>query len=159
MFKYKTTGLFTLVEIVAVLLVIMLILGIATAGIMRPRSSLVLQNAAYSLQLFLAGAAAQAQITGNEEAVIFNPDGKIFSRIAPAVSDSNPSAVSPISTFELPDVVTAEFNEVAEQEIKFRFLPDGSASCPAARLTCGGFSIELSVSPLTGNVSIKPIEE
>lgn len=146
---------FTLLEIVTVVAIMAVVLGLALPSIGRIPVFLTLEGAAHPLQELLQDGGIRAlhqgrtitiRATKNEEAdsLTFTiKDGRPSGLYSPP--QSKPVTIGPPIAVSFPDLSP-------DDEVVFRFFPDGGAAGPDLRLSLRGRVLRLGVSPLTGLV-------
>jgi Tfp pilus assembly protein FimT len=147
---------FTLLETVAVLAIMAVILGLALPTIGRIPVFLSLEGAAHPVQELLQDAGIRSlhqgklvtvKVTKNVEA-----DSLTFT-----ITDAGPGGIySPpqagLVTVEPPIAVTFPELSTADEDVVYKFYPDGGAAGPEMNLSLHGRILILGVSPLTGLV-------
>lgn len=135
-------NVFTLIEIIVVLVIIMLITGIAVASLRGESPSTVLNRTTLELEAYLAKIRFLCAESGRDYVVRFYPDRKMFcahidytvSELEDMERDITESGLSEKFTFsENVEVFTVEAAEDGAMEADyveiFRFYPTGGASC------------------------------
>lgn len=154
---------FTLVEMIVVIGIIMLLSGVSIAILVRRPARVILANTASKIEKVLFTAGNQASLQGVQKNVSFDLGSKVltigdikvqddFSNTEPVV-DQKPKDTK--NQIKIPKDIEVTFPDFEEEEIQYRFFPDGSASGPKMLLTLEGHNSLIAVSPLTGIVTIK----
>jgi Tfp pilus assembly protein FimT len=157
------TSRFTLLETVAVLAILTVVLGLALPAIGRIPVFLTLEGAAHPVQALLQDAGIRSLHQGKTVTVRVTKDVEADS-LTFTIADGGPGGIysppqaGPV-TVEAPVAVSFPDLEGTEQDVIYRFHPDGGASGPEMRLSLRGRVLILGVSPLTGLVYRREGEE
>ena len=150
---------FTLIEIVTVIAVILIISGIVLANINLPIFA-SLDETAKRVRRIMTDAATQATLQGKPVAVAYDTQQKEL-LLYPAqeeedseftiesLEDTNGKS-NPLNRMKIPENIEVAFPDYNNDDIRYRFFPDGSASGPEMTLTLKKRTIIVGVSHLTG---------
>ena len=140
------------------LAIAMLLVGISFNFIGRAPSGLLLRNSAADIESFLSSAKNQALFQNKRISVFFNPETRSF--IIKSSTVENPSVscrVEGHGDYSLPDGVGMECPNGREDEVPVCvFFPDGTSSGGDIRVFIKKRSVVISISQLTGSITIKP---
>ena len=138
--KRKRRRVFTLVELVAVLVIMALLSGLAVVTLRGESPAQQLQRVAMEFQAFCARARFQAMEMSSDRVVYYSPQERLFEVLEPeaeAASDVvrlNEEIRDPsVLTWVMPEEFVCREAEDAEETPSgrlavFRFFPDGGAS-------------------------------
>jgi len=150
---------FTLIEIVTVLAIVMIVSGIVLANLKLPVFA-SLDETTKRVRRIFTEASTQTALQGKEIVVAYNLEKKEF-LLYPA-EDENKSNFSlealsdksnrgnPLHIQRIPANIEVDFPDYDEDDVKYRFFPDGSASGPELTLTLKERKIIVGISRLTG---------
>ncbi len=166
---------FTLIEIIAVTVIILMISAVAVNTLHEQPPSFAVQSAADDFALFCSRARMRAMERGCDMAIVFVKDDNRFDAReswTPPVRcafdrplDETPAArapADPLFSWRLPEkfllnsdsLPTAAAENAGELEI-FRFFPDGGAAGSAVfQLSFDGAVRNIGISPLSGTVAV-----
>ena len=154
---------FTLPEVVAVILIIGLMAAVAVPMLRKASPSYQIEQSAAEFERFCSRVRYQAAENGGDRSVFFKAASRTFFMKNP---DSEENGVPEDAMFKwvLPeDFETDEsvFPDPSGEDVEIvRFFPDGGASgVRNITLRCGSFSKVISVSPLTGFLSVRDVLE
>ena len=143
---FRKRRMFTLVELTAVLMILILITGIAVSSLPRMSFFSSLQHIAAGLQAGCADLRQTVSFSNKCAGITFDPEERTFScgeRIIPILED-----VKIIMNGE--DITTGH-----EKKEVFRLYPDGSGNGRKISLVHENGQINLFLSPLTGRLVVK----
>ena len=150
---------FTLIEIVTVLAIAILISGIVLANLNLPIFASLDDTTKRVRQIFTE-ATTQTALQGVEIVVAYNSaQHKLL--LYPASEENDPDfsvealmEQSRIGSsqyiLKIPSTIEVKFPDYKEEDAKYRFFPDGSASGPEMALTLKGKTNIVGISRLTG---------
>ena len=161
---------FTLIEVMVVLAIVMLLVGLSFSFIGRLPSGLLLQSTAASVDNLLASARSRALFQGKRIDISFDPEAKTLTLEQVALAAHEEKHLRKKATFDsikrrkndkyvIPSDVTVEFPDRADDAPVFRFFPDGTVASDEMRISIKGRVIVITVSQLTGIVSINEEED
>ena len=153
-----------------VLAIVMLLVGISFNFIGRLPAGLLLQSTAASVDDLLASARNRALFQGKRIDLSFNPESHTLSLGAVVADESGEFKTKESTTFDsikrrkgdkyvIPSDVKVEFSDRVDDAPVFRFFPDGTAAGGEMRISIKERVIVITVSQLTGIVSIKEDED
>ena len=137
---------FTIIELLATLMILALISGVAVSALQQTPLFISLENIAADLQLGCASMRQTAAYQNRSVCVVFNPETRILS------CDGE--------DFELPDGVRIllggeDVTDAPEKKEIFRLYPDGSGEEQEIELILGDRRVVLTMSPLTGRIMVR----
>jgi general secretion pathway protein H len=140
---------FTLIEVIAVLLVLAIVAGLASARFLADRSGDVLQATAYEVASRCRHARAAAIRRGTPQVVRID----LASRQVAAGDDG--------ATLSIPATITIDTDTSASEQYSpsiagIRFFPTGASTGGKLRLQAGRRAYEIRVNWFTGRVSVEP---
>ena len=146
--RYKCN--FTIIELLATLMILALISGIAVSALQRTPLFTSLQNIAADLQLACASMRQTASYQNQSICAVFNPETRII------FCDGE--------EIEIPDGIKIflgeeDITEGAEKKEIFRLYPDGSGEEQELKLVLDEKKVTLTMSPLTGRIMVKNEEK
>jgi len=148
---------FTLLEMIAVIVIILVIVGVVVPRAGRIPAFISLDRNAGQLQELLQDAGFQAQIRGEEIKVLYDREKQLF-RLS---SGNNSKYTIERTQCEILKPILVRFPQLEEDyeetEIMYYFFADGTASGPEILLTFKGHKKILGVSPLTGLIYARNI--
>lgn len=161
---------FTLVEVMVALVIVMLLVGLSFSFVGRLPAGLLLQSTAANVDDLLASARNRALFQGKRIDLAFNPESHTLSLGAVVATESGEFKAKESTTFSsikrrkgdkyvIPSDVKVEFPDREDDAPAFRFFPDGTAAGGEMRLSIKQRVIVITVSQLTGIVSIKEDED
>ena len=140
---------FTLIEIVAVLMVLAIVAGLVGVRISARSGSGVLQATAYELAARCRATRAQAIRHGADQSIVID----LASRVVSAGGDARPPLTIPETIGILSDTSAAE--QSSRSTAAIRFHPNGSSTGGKIRLESGKEAYEIRVNWFTGRVSVE----
>lgn len=146
--RYKCN--FTIIELLATLMILALISGIAVSALQRTPLFTSLQNIAADLQLACASMRQTASYQNQSICAVFNPETRIISCDGEEI--------------EIPDGIKIflgeeDITEGSEKKEIFRLYPDGSGEEQELKLVLDEKKVTLTMSPLTGRIMVKNEEK
>jgi general secretion pathway protein H len=138
---------FTLIEIMAVLILIALLLGLASMGFSQTINAARVRAAGKDLVAALRYTRGQAIVSGEEQALELNVETNTYT------APERPEKELP-GTMEL-RLVTAAEEQTSEATGRIRFYPDGSSTGGKVRLISGEREWQVQVAWLTGEVRLR----
>jgi len=141
-------GGFTLIEVIAVLVVLALVAGLAGARLFTGRSGDVLQATAYELASRCRNARAAAIRRGTAQVVLID----LATR---QVAAGNDAATLTIPATISIDTDTSASERFAPSIAGIRFFPTGASTGGTLRLQAGRRAYEIRVNWFTGRVSVE----
>lgn len=164
--QISRTNLFTLLEVILVISIVMIITAISFAYVARTPSGLFLQSTTGKIEELLMSAQMQASLRGTQRNVLFDIENRIFlitdpideGKDLPFEDIDSRTADSPESKFSIPATVGIEIPNFKGDRVEYCFYPDGTASGPEINILLKGRKISLTVSQLTGIVLLKEID-
>lgn len=146
--RYKCN--FTIIELLATLMILALISGIAVSALQRTPLFTSLQNIAADLQLACASMRQTASYQNQSICAVFNPETRIISCDGEEI--------------EIPDGIKIflgeeDITEGSEKKEIFRLYPDGSGEEQELKLVLDEKKVTLTMSPLTGRIMVKHEEK
>lgn len=142
--------LFTLVEIIAVIAIMLVIAGIVTASALRKPSAITVKKSSAEISELLHNARAQAILQNKLKYVLFDEKNNVFN-IGGDKKGEMKVKLSPDMTVEI-----SRHNK--NQKWLYCFYPDGTGAGPELTLILKQYKVSVSVSPLTGMVFAKESE-
>ena len=140
--------MFSLIEIVVVILIISLTAGVV-AAVLKPMSpKMAIKSTATELQKIFSAVRSKALTSGKNSIIKFSPANKTFYYFK--------------KKLQLHDSIKTDAENILENsnELIWTFFPDGAGTGPEINLKSGSFTRKLNISALTGNISfIKNQEE
>jgi Tfp pilus assembly protein FimT len=159
---------FTLIEVMVVLGIVMLLVGISFNFIGRLPAGLVLQSTSAGVDGLLVSARNRALLQGKRIDLSFNREshtlslGTIVLTESEDLQDQEDCATFDSikrrkgDTYQIPSNVEVEFSDQPDDDAPvFRFFPDGTAVGGDIRLSIKQRTVLITVSQLTGIVSIR----
>ena len=145
---------YTLLELVAVVAIIGLVMTIVAMRAGTGSKTLRLKTEADEAASFLSSAKSEALHKGARVHVTL--EGRRLSIEPEGTKDETPKI-----SRALPDDVDllTQVREIDGRKRIFTFFPDGRGSGPTLELSSKGIKFDVSVSPLTGAISVKEAEE
>ena len=145
------SGGFTLIEIVAVMLLIALVIGIASFTLSGSINSAKVRAAGRDLVAAMRYTRGQAIVSGEEQVLEIDVEERTYQAPKRAV-------------VELPGkmdlrLVTAESEQTGETSGAIRFYPDGSSTGGRVRLIAGEREWNVEVAWLTGEIRLSEVEQ
>ncbi|HBC87456.1 MAG TPA: hypothetical protein DCZ94_10915 [Lentisphaeria bacterium] len=140
---------YTLIELVAVVLIIALVTGIVVGQRNRVPAFVSLENTARELQLFFSRASLMATSQGKIVIVSTEPSSGVF--VIGGASEVS-SVEAGTMSYKLPPCVQIEGGQ---DGTSYRFFPDGTGSGPTLELSLKGHRIRIKISKLTGMAGIE----
>lgn len=139
---------FTLIELIAVILVLAIAAGLASARMGVGRGNDVLQATAYQIASRCRAARTAAIRRGSQEVVLFD----LAKRVVRSDAGTPSLNVSPTITMHS----QTSMDEQRSQSVAgIRFLPNGSSSGGMLRLEAGHRAYEVRVNWFTGRVTVE----
>jgi general secretion pathway protein H len=138
---------FTLVELVAVLLVLAVVAGLGAARIGVGRDRDALQMTAYQIAARCRAARAAAIRLGSQELVLVDMANRMVSTAGARAPMHIPSSITVHSQTSADEQRSASVAGIL-------FLPDGSSSGGSVRLEAGTRAFEIRINWFTGRVSV-----
>lgn len=143
-FRYRRN--FTIIELLATLMILALISGIAVSALQRTPIFTSLQNIASDLQLACASMRQTASYQNRSVCAEFDPETRIISCDGEEI--------------ELPDGVkilmgSEDITKAPEKKEIFRLYADGSGEEQEIELILDDRKLVLTMSPLTGRIMVK----
>jgi prepilin-type N-terminal cleavage/methylation domain-containing protein len=171
-----TLRAFTLIELLVVIGIIVVILGIGISIFNHTPARLIVNNIAAAIEKKMTLAQTQSSLQGIQKTLIFNKERNLlyFSNSKPdddnsyeAATENPPDTPEPLKRsliqtntyLLLPSEVKVDFPDDDENSIIYNFYPDNSAAGPDMIISMKAHEILLSVSPLTGIVFTKVIDD
>lgn len=139
---------FTLVEIIAVLMVLAIVAGLAGTRISARSGSGVLQATAYELAARCRAARTKAIRGGADQIVVIDLANRVVS-----AGEGGPALSIPAAIGILTDTSSAE--QRSQSTAGIRFHPNGSSTGGKIRLESGRQAYEVRVNWFTGRVSVQ----
>ncbi|MBR2364197.1 MAG: hypothetical protein IKA79_03250 [Lentisphaeria bacterium] len=173
-FFRSSTAVFTLIELVVVIAIVVLSLGFVVSTFRGESAARLLEQSALGFETFCARARFQAQEHGEDIIVCFSPVTKEFvtkrtlseeelaaeerRRENVKEGEEPPPPPPAVLKWKLPEKTVVPEEEFAEEDAGedhtfevFRFFPDGGASgIRKFKLQCKNLSRTYDISPLTG---------
>ena len=150
-----------------VIAIIMLITSLAIVMLVRKPKVVILANTSSQIEKLLTTAGIQSALQGEQKIVNFDMESKTLGignvseyddfNVLPSEMNEMPAASE--NQLQLPPDMEVEFPDFTEEKIQYSFFPDGSASGPLMRISYQGHVRLISVSRLTGIVTIKNDDE
>lgn len=150
---------FTLVEFIAVTLIVAMTAGVVITKIGKVPSNILIDQVAAKIEVVMNEASHRAILQSGSVAVLF----KIESRYFELESDIDGYAASVVtqkySKYQIPDDIEVEAIDDGgfdgeDGVVKFVYNPDGTGDGPAFVIRVKGHQRKLEISPLTGMVII-----
>jgi general secretion pathway protein H len=138
---------FTLVEIIAVLMVLAIVAGLAGTRMSARSGSGVLQATAYDLAARIRAARARAIRGGADQVVVIDLANRVVN------DGAGPELSIPAAVGILTDTSSAE--QRSRSAAGIRFHPNGSSTGGTIRLESGRQAYEIRVNWFTGRVSVQ----
>ena len=145
--KDRQSG-FTLIEIIAVLLVLAIVAGLVGARVRSGSGGDVLQATAHELALRCRAARAKAIRRGADQTVVIDLANRVVSAGEEGLELNIPATITILT-----DTSAAEQRSQAVAGI--RFHPNGSSTGGVVRLEAGRKAYEIRVNWFTGRVSVE----
>ncbi len=149
---------FTLIEIVTVISIVLIISGIVLVNIKLPVFA-TLDGATKTIRKIFTEASTQSGLQGIEMVVAFKKDKQEFilyraseeKDLTFTLESLKDRSESILEVQKIVKKIEIEFPDYkGDEDIKFRFFPDGSASGPELTLTLNDRKIIVGISQLTG---------
>lgn len=144
--KSEIQNVFTLIELVALLAIVLLVTGVVVGNVGRIPVFLSLENTVNKVQYLFSKASMMAMAQGKSVAVSYAPEGKVFSISSSSSSDQAEFSGKHLSE-RIPEAVNIEFES---ENPSYVFFPDGTGSGTSFSLTLKGHSFRIRISGLTG---------
>lgn len=138
---------FSLLELLAVLLIIAVATGVFLGYNYTQRDTVQLRSAVGELRQFLRLAQGYALLEGRENMCVYDDQQHVFREMLRGRELPLPEAVA----INLND---ADVHEDATRSVT-RFYPDGSAQGGQVRLSAAGLELTLSIDPVLGETSVE----
>ena len=152
--KSAVGNVFTLIELVALLAIMLLVTGLVVGNVGRIPAFLSLENTVQKIQYLFSKASIMAMAQGRSVTVSYQPGGKVFS-ISPSGSSSDGEFSGKFLSEKIPEAVNVEFDS---EEPGYIFFPDGSGSGTSFRLTLKGHGFRIRISGLTGVAIVEKMD-
>ncbi len=147
-------NVFTLIELVALLAIMILVTGVVVGNVGRIPAFLSLENTVQRIEYLFSKASMMAMAQGRNVTVSYQPGGKVFS-ISPSGSSSDGEFSGKFLSEKIPEAVNVEFDS---EEPNYIFFPDGSGFGTSFSLTLKGHTFRLRISSLTGVAIVEKVD-
>ena len=147
---------FTLVELVMTIAIALLIIGVVSMGVRRIPALVTLDQCVNDIKSIFVEAATQSVVNGKNTQITFNLASRRFS-----LAGGGDNLTRGESAKTLPEEMEFEFPDArgAPETANFFFFPDGSADGPVMDLKLRGHAARLTLSRLSGILSVDYGEE
>ena len=153
--KSEIGNVFTLIELIALLAIVLLVTGVVVGNVGRIPTFLSLESTVQKIQYLFSKASMMAMAQGKSVTVSYEPGQKVFS-ISSSVSLADREFSGKFLSEKIPEAVNVEFDS---EDPTYIFFPDGSGSGTSFILTLKGHSFRIRISGLTGVAIVEKINE
>jgi type II secretory pathway pseudopilin PulG len=148
-------NVFTLIELVALLAIMLLVTGVVVSNVGRIPTFLSLETTVQKIQYLFSKASMMAMAQGKTVTVAYEPGQKSFSISSPGSSADGEFSGKFLSE-NVPGAVSVEFDSESPSYV---FFPDGTGSGTPFSLSLKGHSFRIRISGLTGLAIVEKLNE
>jgi len=155
----KITGRnFTLIELIAVFIIVGLVTSVAVAKFGKKPTVVVIQDVVSHIEVLMQEGSKRASLQGKAIDVVYEEENRLFRVDSDKEGFTNSMLNKKYSTYKVSDEATIEFDNDLDTDdengIRFSFYPDGTGSGPEFKVLVKGHARFLKISPLTGMVLV-----